>query len=111
MALAEAGLADQTRAKIAENVERWPDDLRTRVLAGDALIILGDTEAALTHLQAALPLAQQAKDFKAILTYPPGYSSSPVPPGARRCSAASPGPGRPDPSARADDDSGSFVLS
>jgi tetratricopeptide (TPR) repeat protein len=66
VALAEAGLADQARAKIAENMERSPDDLWAHVLAGDALAILGDTEAALTHLQAALPLAQQAKDFKAI---------------------------------------------
>jgi hypothetical protein len=65
-ALAEAGLADAARAKIAENVARWPDDLRTRILAGDALAILGEAEAALAHFQAALPLAQQAKDTKAI---------------------------------------------
>jgi len=66
VALAEAGLADQARAKIAENAERWPDDLRTRMLAGDALAILGDTEAALAQFQVALPLAQEAKDYKAI---------------------------------------------
>ena len=66
VALAEAGLADDARAKIAENLERWPDDIRARILAGDALAILGDTEAALAHFQAALPLAQQAKDYKAI---------------------------------------------
>ena len=36
------------------------------MLAGDALAILGDAEAALAHFQAALPLAQQAKDYKAI---------------------------------------------
>lgn len=66
IALAEAGSADGARAKVAENVARWPDDIRVRVLAGDALAILGDTEAALAHLQAALPLAQQAKDAKAI---------------------------------------------
>ena len=65
VALAEAGLVDDARAKIAENTERWPDDLRARILAGDALAILGDAEAALAHYQAALPLAQQAKDFKA----------------------------------------------
>jgi hypothetical protein len=64
-ALAEAGLADDARAKIAENTERWSDDLRARILAGDALVILGDAEAALAHFQAALPLAQQAKDYKA----------------------------------------------
>jgi hypothetical protein len=66
VALAEAGLADDARAKIAENAERWPDDVRTRMLAGDALDILGDTEAALAHFQAALPLAEQARDYKAI---------------------------------------------
>jgi hypothetical protein len=66
VALAEAGHADDARAKVAENVERWPDDVRARMLAGDALAVLGDTETALAHFQAALPLAQQAKDFEAI---------------------------------------------
>jgi hypothetical protein len=36
------------------------------MLAGDALAVLGDTDAALAQFQAALPLAQQAKDYKAI---------------------------------------------
>jgi tetratricopeptide (TPR) repeat protein len=66
IALAEAGLADDARAKIAENLERWPDDIRARILAGDALATLGDAGAALAHFQDALPLAQQAKDYKAI---------------------------------------------
>jgi hypothetical protein len=66
VALAEAGLADDARAKITQNTERWPDDVRARMLAGDALAILGDTEAALAHFQAALPLAQQASDYKAV---------------------------------------------
>ena len=66
VALAEAGLAGDARAKIAENLERWPEDIRTGILAGDTLAILGDTEAALAHFQVALPLAQQAKDYKAI---------------------------------------------
>jgi hypothetical protein len=66
VALAEAGLADDARAKMAENTERWPDDIQARMLAGDALAILGDEEAALAQLQTALPLAQQAKDYKAI---------------------------------------------
>jgi tetratricopeptide (TPR) repeat protein len=66
VALAEAGLTDQARAKIAENAERWPDDLWARMLAGDALAILGDTEAALAQFQVALPLAQEAKDYQAI---------------------------------------------
>ena len=66
VALAEAGLADDARAKVAGNVERWPDDIRARILAGDALTVLGDAEAALAHFQAALPLAERAKDYKAI---------------------------------------------
>lgn len=66
VALAEAGLADDARAKIDENTERWPDDVRVRMLAGDALAILGDNEAALAHLRSALALAQQARDYKAI---------------------------------------------
>jgi hypothetical protein len=66
VALAEAGLADDARAKIAEIVERCPEDLRARMFAGDALAMLGDVEPALAQFQAALPLAQQAKDFKAL---------------------------------------------
>jgi thioredoxin-like negative regulator of GroEL len=65
LALAETGLADDARVKIAEHVERWPDDVQTRTLAGDALALLGDAEAALAQYQAALPLAQQAKDDRA----------------------------------------------
>ena len=66
LALAESGDADEARAKVAENVERWPGDVRARILAGDAMAVLGDTEGALAHLQVALPLAEQAKDYKAI---------------------------------------------
>ena len=66
VALAEAGLADDARTKIAGNTECWPDDLQVRLLAGDALVILGNTEAALAQFQVAVLLAQQAKDFKAI---------------------------------------------
>jgi hypothetical protein len=66
LALAESGDADEARAKVAENMERWPGDVRARILAGDALAVLGDTEGALAHLQVALPLAEQAKDYKAI---------------------------------------------
>jgi len=66
VALAEAGLAGDARAKVTQNTERWPDDVRARMLAGDALAILGDTEAALAHFQAALPLAQQLRDYKAV---------------------------------------------
>jgi tetratricopeptide (TPR) repeat protein len=65
LALAEAGHADDARVKIAEHVERWPADVQTRMLSGDALAVLGDAEAALAQYQAALPLAQQAKDYRA----------------------------------------------
>jgi hypothetical protein len=64
-ALAEAGQADDAQAKIAENVARWPEDILTRVQAGDALAVLGETEAALAQFQAGLSLAQQTKDAKA----------------------------------------------
>jgi hypothetical protein len=64
LALAEAGLADDARAKIAEHLKRWPDDVQTRMLAGDALALLGDADAALAQYQAALPLARQA-DYQA----------------------------------------------
>jgi hypothetical protein len=65
LALAEAGLADDARVNIAGRVERWPDNIQTRMLAGDALALLGDTEAALAQYQAAVPLARQAKDYRA----------------------------------------------
>ena len=81
--------------KIAENMERWPDDVRARLLAGDALAMLGNTEAALAQFQVALLLAQRAKDFKVTGTCPRGSSGSPIPPPTRWCSAASPAPGRP----------------
>jgi tetratricopeptide (TPR) repeat protein len=64
LALAEAGLADDARVNIAEQLERWPDDIQTRMLVGDALFLLGDAEAALVHSKAALPLAQQDKDYR-----------------------------------------------
>src|SRR5580704_5410997 len=64
VALSEAGRADDARTKIAENTERWPDDVQVRLLAGDALAMLGNTEAALAQFQVALLLAQQAKDVK-----------------------------------------------
>jgi tetratricopeptide (TPR) repeat protein len=66
LALAESGDGDEARAKVAENVERWPDEVRARILAGDALALLGDDEAALAQFRVALPLAEQAKDDKAI---------------------------------------------
>jgi len=65
LALSEAGFADDARVKIAELVEAGPNDVQTRMLAGDALALLCDAEAALAQYQAALPLAQQAKNYRA----------------------------------------------
>ena len=109
LALAEAGDADEARVKVAGNLERWPDAVRARILAGDALAVLGDTESALAHFQVALPLAEQAKDYKSIRELrPPGYSGLTRPAagetGQRPCQplvAAWRGP-----SARADDRGG-----
>ena len=44
------------------------------MLAGEALAILGEAEAALAHFQAALPLALLAKDYKGSVTCPREYS-------------------------------------
>jgi thioredoxin-like negative regulator of GroEL len=75
LALAEAGLADDARVKIAEQVERWPDDVQARMLAGDALALLGDAEAALAHYQAALviPYCGRADRRRARLTARPAW--------------------------------------
>ena len=96
LALAEAGLADDARVKIAEHVERWPGDVQTRMLAGDALALLGDGEAALAQYQAALPLAQQAKDHQAsrelsVKVFRLTHSGSAHPPVQRRQPRSKPG--------------------
>src|SRR6266702_100413 len=92
VALAEAGLAEDARTKVAEIAERWTDDVRARMLAGEALGILGEAEAALEHFQAGLTLAQEAKDYKAIrdlstrilrLTRPAGETAQRRQPGSR----------------------------
>jgi hypothetical protein len=36
VALAEAGMAQEARKRIASNLVRWPDDLQVRLQAGDA---------------------------------------------------------------------------
>jgi hypothetical protein len=59
VALAEAGLAYDARAKVAGNVERWPEDVRARMLAGDALVMLGDAEAALASSHISLRFSPQ----------------------------------------------------
>ncbi len=63
VALAEAGLAEEARARVAENLARWPDDFWIRVHAGDALAALGDREGAEGHFSAAVDMADKADDF------------------------------------------------
>ncbi|HUY49807.1 MAG TPA: hypothetical protein VMV92_29510 [Streptosporangiaceae bacterium] len=63
VALAEAGLAEEARARAAENLARWPDDYWIRVHAGDALAALGDREGAEGHFSAAVDMADEADDF------------------------------------------------
>jgi hypothetical protein len=65
VALAQAGLAEQARAKIEANLARWPDDVWIRVHAGDALAALGDAAGAEGHFAAALEMAEAADDFEA----------------------------------------------
>lgn len=65
VALAQAGLAEQARAKIESNLTRWPDDFWIRVHAGDALAALGDADAGEGHFAAALEMAEAADDFEA----------------------------------------------
>ena len=65
VALAQAGLAEQARAKVESNLTRWPDDFWIRVHAGDALAALGDAAAAEGHFAEALEMAEAADDFEA----------------------------------------------
>ena len=65
MALAQAGLTEQARARIESNLTRWPDDFWIRIHAGDALAALGDADAAEGHFAAALEMAEAADDFEA----------------------------------------------
>jgi hypothetical protein len=62
VALAQAGLPDQARARIATNLARWPDDLWIRVHAGETLTALGDLKAAQEHFDAAMRMAEQSDD-------------------------------------------------
>jgi predicted Zn-dependent protease len=62
--LAESGLAEQATARIEANLTRWPDDFWTRVLAGDALLALGDLDGAKAHFEAAVEIADDTDDFE-----------------------------------------------
>jgi hypothetical protein len=66
VALAESGLVAQSRDKIADNLAAWPDDVWVRVHAGDALVELGDFDAAGAHFAAAMEMADDADDFEAV---------------------------------------------
>jgi preprotein translocase subunit SecA len=65
VALAEAGQHEQARARVAANLDAWPDDFWVRVHAGDALAALGHRPAATAQFVAALGLAEGANDFEA----------------------------------------------
>jgi thioredoxin-like negative regulator of GroEL len=65
VALAEAGQHEQARARVAANLDAWPDDFWVRVHAGDALAALGDRPGAAAHFLAALDLAEETNDFEA----------------------------------------------
>jgi hypothetical protein len=65
VALAEAGLADQARARVAAMLTRWPADFWCRVHAGDAEARLGALDAADEHFRVALRMAEDTDDFEA----------------------------------------------
>jgi hypothetical protein len=65
VALAEAGLADQARARVAAMLTRWPADFWCRVHAGDAEARLGALDAADEHFRVALQMAEDTDDFEA----------------------------------------------
>ena len=65
VALAESGLADKARQRIAAALARWPDELWIRVNAGEALSALGDLQGAEEHFGAALRMTDASDDFEA----------------------------------------------
>lgn len=65
VALAEAGLADGARDRIAAALARWPDELWVRVHAGDALAALRDRAGAEEHFRVAMEMADAIDDFEA----------------------------------------------
>ena len=65
VALAQAGQAEQARARVEANLRRWPDDFWITVHAGDTLEALGDRDGARAHFTAAVALADAADDFEA----------------------------------------------
>jgi uncharacterized protein YchJ len=64
VSLATAGDVAGARSRVESNIQHWPDDLWVRIHAGDALMILGDGQAATVHFLAALEMAEQDDDFE-----------------------------------------------
>ncbi len=64
VALADAGLAQEARQRVAANLDRWPADFWVRMHAGDALVLLDDRDGAELHFHEALDLADEADDFE-----------------------------------------------
>jgi hypothetical protein len=62
--LADASQAAEARAKVEANLTRWPDDFWIRMHAGDALELLGDSDGALAHFEAAQQMAVASKSFQ-----------------------------------------------
>jgi hypothetical protein len=62
VALAQAGLADQARARIESNLARWPHDVWIRIHAGDALVALHDLDSAAAHFDAAITMTEDTDD-------------------------------------------------
>ena len=65
VALAEAGLAEQARARVESNLARWLDDVWIRLHAGDALAVLGDPDGAVDHFTVAVTMADESGDVEA----------------------------------------------
>ena len=64
VALAESGMAEAARDKVAENLARWPAVFSVRLHAGDASAALGDVEGAKVHFQAAFEMADANGDVE-----------------------------------------------
>jgi hypothetical protein len=64
VALAESGLAEAARDKVAANLARWPAVFSVRLHAGDALAALGDVDGARAHFEAAYEMADANRDIE-----------------------------------------------
>jgi hypothetical protein len=64
LVLAVNGRADEARAKVTENLSRWPHDFWVRIRAGETLQRLEDRDGALGNFRFAQRLALEGKDFR-----------------------------------------------